>query len=124
MAVLIAVRAKAAILKQKRASVPDTVPDINEWINARFADEILFLEEVAYDLEVTIATMSQPAKARASLSAMDTAKVDPLAVEEELTDLLKVLGSEPSKTQSAGKKVSEAWSSLTSRIPAGRSKPS
>jgi hypothetical protein len=124
VAVLIAVRAKAAILKQKRASVPDTVPDINEWINARFADEILFLEEVAYDLEVTIATMSQPAKARASLSAMDTAKVHPLAVEEELTDLLKVLGSEPSKTQSAGKKVSEAWSSLTSRIPAGRSKPS
>ncbi|MCZ8158874.1 MAG: hypothetical protein O9256_03180 [Rhizobiaceae bacterium] len=124
VAVLIAVRAKAAILKQKRASVPDTVPGINEWINARFADEILFLEEVAYDLEVTIATMSQPAKARASLSAMDAAKVHPLAVEEELTDLLKVLGSEPSKAQSAGKKVSEAWSSLTSRIPAGRSKPS
>lgn len=124
VAVLKAVRAKVAMLKEKQASVPNTVPEINDWINARFADDILFLDEVAYDLAVTISTMGHPAKARASLSAMDAAKVHPLAVEKELTDLLEVLRSEPSKTQAAGKKVSEAWSSLKSRFPAGRSRSS
>uniref|UniRef100_A0A7C1NWG7 Uncharacterized protein n=1 Tax=Agrobacterium albertimagni TaxID=147266 RepID=A0A7C1NWG7_9HYPH len=122
--VLTAVRAKVAMLNEKRASVPETIPEINDWINARFADDILFLGEVAYDLEVTIPAMSQPAKARASLSAMDAAKVHPLAVEKELTGLLKVLGAEPSKTQSASKQVSKAWSSLKSKIPSGRNQPS
>lgn len=124
VAVLMAVRAKVAMLKKKKARVPGAVPDINDWINARFADDILTLGEAAYDLEVTIPTMSQPAKARACLSAMDAAKVHPLAVEKELSELLKVLGSEPSKTQSAGKKVSEAWSSLKSVIPSGRNQRS
>jgi hypothetical protein len=124
VAVLKAVRAKVAMLKEKQASVPNNVPEINDWINARFADDILFLDEVAYDLAVTISTIGHPAKARASLSAMDAAKVHPLAVEKELTDLLEVLRSEPSKTQAAGKKVSEAWSSLKSRFPAGRSRSS
>ncbi len=117
VAVLMAVRAKVAMLKEKQAGVPNTVPEINDWINARFADDILFLDEVAYDLAVTIPTMGHPAQARASLSAMDAAKVHPLAVVKELTDLLEVLRSEPSKTQAAGKKVSKAWSSLKSKLP-------
>ncbi|CDZ32759.1 Putative transmembrane protein [Neorhizobium galegae bv. officinalis] len=119
-AVLTAVRAKVAMLNEKKARVPDTVAEINYWVKARFADDIVCLGEVAYDLEAVIPTLSQPAKARACLSAMDAAKVHPLAVETELTGLLEILGSEPSKTTSAGRKVSGAWSSLKSKLPSGR----
>lgn len=119
MAVLRAVRAKIAMLQEKKASVLVTIPEITDWITARFADDILSLVEVAYDLQSPISSMSQPAKARACLSAMDAAKVHPLAVERELTELLKVLGAEPSTTESAGKKVSAAWSSLNRRFHPG-----
>lgn len=116
-AVLTVVQAKVAMLKDKKTSVPDTVPEINDWIDARFADDIVALGEVAYDIETIIPTLSQPAKARACLSAMNAAKVHPLAVDTELRELLEVLGSEPSKTQAAGKKMSGAWSALKSKLP-------
>lgn len=116
-ALLAVVRDKVAMLKAKKSGVPGTLPEINDWIDARFADDIVSLGEVRYDIETVIPTFSQPAKARACLAAMDAAKVHPLAVEAELTDLLHVLGSEPSKTTSAGKKVSDTWSALKSKLP-------
>ncbi|MDX1010507.1 hypothetical protein GOE08_27120 [Sinorhizobium medicae] len=118
--VLTVVRAKIAMMRDKQSSVPDAVPEINDWIDARFADDIVALGEVSYDLETTIPSLSQPAKARACLTAMDAAKVHPVAIEAELTALLAVLGSEPSKTLSAGKKVLEGWSALRSKKPSGR----
>jgi len=72
---------------------------------------------VAYDLEALIPNLSQPARARACLSAMNAGKIHPFAIEDELTELIKVLGSEPSRTQSAGKKLSGAWSTLKSKLP-------
>lgn len=119
-AVLTAVLAKVAMLNEKKARVPDAVAEINDWIKARFADDIVFLGEVAYDLEAVIPKLSQPAKARACLSAIDAAKVHPLAVEVELTELLRVLWAEPSKTQSAGKRVLDGWSILKARLPLSR----
>ncbi|MEB2848111.1 hypothetical protein [Endobacterium cereale] len=118
--VLTVVRAKISMLMDKQSSVPDAVPEVNDWINARFADDIVALGEVAYDLETTIPTLRQPGKARACLTAMDAAKVHPVAVEVELTALLTVLSSEPSKTLSASKKVMEGWSALRSKMPSGR----
>jgi hypothetical protein len=107
------------MLEAKKSAVPGTLPEINDWIDARFADDIVSLGEVTYDIEMVIPSLSQPAKARACLAAMDAAKVHPLAVETELTGLLEVLGSEPSKTTAVGKKVSEGWSSLRSKLPTG-----
>lgn len=116
-ALLAVVQAKIAMLEAKKSAVPATLPEINEWINARFADDIVSLCEVTYDIETAIPPLSQPAKARACLAAIDAAKVHPLAVEAELADLLTVLGSEPSKAASAGRKVSDAWSALKSKLP-------
>lgn len=116
-AVLTAVRSKIELLQEKRGRVPDTVPEIRKWIDGRFADDIVSLGEVAYDLEVVCPTLSQPTQARACLAAMDAAKVHPLAVEVELAELLGTLGSEPSKTQSAGKKAVQAWTSMKSKLP-------
>lgn len=119
-ALLAVVRVKVAMLEAKKSGVPGTFSEINDWIDARFGDDIVSLGEVAYDIETVIPTLSQPARARACLAAMDAAKVHPLAVEAELTDILEVLGAEPSKTLSAGKKVLEGWSSLRSKLPSGR----
>lgn len=119
-AVLAAVRAKVEMLEQKKCCVPDAVPEIKDWIDARFADDIVSLGEVAYDLEAVIPTFSQPAKARACLSAMDAAKVHPLAVEAELTELLKILGSEPSKVDAVTMKAARLWSSVKTTLPLER----
>ncbi|MCJ8057169.1 hypothetical protein GB928_027755 [Shinella curvata] len=116
-ALLAVVRGKVAMLEAKKSLVPSVLPEINDWIGARFADDIVSLGEVTYDIEIAIPSLSQPAKARACLAAMDAAKVHPLAVEAELADLLKVLGSEPSKAASAGRKVSDAWSAFKSKLP-------
>lgn len=115
-AVLAAVRSKIAALKDKQISVPGAIPEINDWIDTRFADHIVALGEVGYDLETTIPTLKQPARARACLYAMDAAKVHPLSVRTELADLLQILRSEPSKTISAGRKVSDVWSTLKSKF--------
>lgn len=114
---LAVVQDKVAMLGAKKSRVPGTRPEINDWIDARFADDIVSLGEVTYDIEMVIPTLSQPAKARACIAAMDAATVHPLAVQTELVDLLKVLGSEPSKATSAGRKVSDAWSALKSKLP-------
>ena len=116
-AILKAIQGKVQILEEKRAQVPDTNPEVNDWIDARFSDDIISLKEVAYDLEALIPNLSQPARARACLSAMNAGKIHPFAIEDELTELIEVLGSEPSRTQSAGKKLSEAWSTLKSKLP-------
>lgn len=118
-AVLRSVRKKIAMLEAKRDRVPRSIQAIDDWIGARFADDIVSLGEVAYDLETTVPTLRQPAKARACLAAMDAAKVHPLAVEAELTELLETLGSEPSKTKSAGKKAIQAWGSIKTKLPFG-----
>lgn len=118
-AVLRTVRKKIAMLEAKRDRVPRSTPEIDDWIGARFADDIVSLGEVAYDLESAIPTLRQPAKARACLAAMDAAKVHPLAVEAELTGLLETLGSEPSKAKSAGKKAVQAWGTIKTKIPFG-----
>ncbi len=114
--VLAAVRTKVGMLKDKNARVPETVPEIKGWINARFADDVVSLGEVEYDLEAVVPTLSQPAKARACLAAMDAAKVHPLAVEAELAELLEILGSEPSKTQASGNKAAKAWATMKLRL--------
>jgi hypothetical protein len=116
-AVLNVVRAKICMLEAKRARVPEPKSVIGDWIDARFADDIVSLGEVAYDLEVIIPSLRQPAKARACLAAMDAAKVHPIAVERELAELLETLASEPSKTKSAGKKAVQAWASVKSKLP-------
>lgn len=116
-AVLRSVRRKITMLGAKRDQVPRNIQAIDDWIGARFADDMVSLGEVAYDLEAFIPTLSQPAKARACLSAMDAAKVHPLAVENELSELLEILGGEPSKTQSASRVVTGAWSTLKSKLP-------
>lgn len=116
-ALLAVVQTKVAMLEAKKSGVPGTLSEINDWIDARFGDDIVSLGEVTYDIETVIPTLGQPSKARACLAAMDAAKVHPLAVQTELVDLLKVLGSEPSKAASAGRKVSDAWSALKSKLP-------
>lgn len=116
-ALLAIVQAKIAVLEAKKSAVPGTLPEINDWIDARFADDIVSLGEVTYDIETAIPTLRQPAKVRACLAAMDAAKVHPLAVEAELVDLLTVLGSEPSKAASADRKVSDAWSAVKLKLP-------
>lgn len=116
-ALLAVLQAKIAMLEAKKSRVPGSLPGINDWIDARFADDIVSLGEVTYDIEMVVPTLSQPAKARACIAAMDAARVHPLAVQTELVDLLKVLGSEPSKATSAGRKVSDAWSALKSKLP-------
>jgi len=118
-AVLRSVRKKLTMLGAKRDQVPRSIQPIDDWIGARFADDIVSLGEVAYDLVSTIPTLRQPARARACLAAMDAAKVHPLAVEAELTELLETLGSEPSKTKSAGKKAIQAWGSIKTKLPFG-----
>ncbi|WP_426237432.1 hypothetical protein [Pararhizobium sp. DWP1-1-3] len=115
--VITAVRSKIGMLQEKREQVPDTFPEIGNWIDARFADDIVSLGEVAYDLEAVCPALSQPTQARACLAAMDVAKVHPLAVEVELTELLSVLSSEPLKTRSAGKKAVQAWTSMKAKLP-------
>jgi hypothetical protein len=116
IAVLRAVRSKLTMLREKKSSVPKTRSEINDWIDARFADDIISLGEVVYDLEALIPTLSQPAKARACLSAMDSAKVHPLAVEAELMGLLEILGTEPSAAEAAGKKAVRVWTTIKSRL--------
>lgn len=116
-AVLRTLRTKIEMLEAKRDSVPHTISGIDNWLKARLADDIVALAEVAYDLEVIVPAIRQPAKARACLAAMDAAKVHPLAVEAELTELLQTLGAEPSKTKSAGKKAIKAWESMKTKLP-------
>ncbi|MBY3575486.1 hypothetical protein HFN65_31600 [Rhizobium laguerreae] len=118
-AMLTAIRSKIEMLRKKRGQVPSTVQDLGNWIDARFADDIVYLGEVAYELEAMIPTLSQPGQARACISAIDAAKVHPLAVEAELAELLELLGAEPSKTRSAGKKAVQAWASMKSKLPFG-----
>ncbi len=120
VAVLTAIRTKVAMLNEKKALLPDAASEIKNWTCARFADDILSLEEVAYDLRSVVPSVRQPAKARACLSAMDAAKVHPLAVEAELKELLEVLGAEPSKTHSATKKAAQAWSTFKAKLPLER----
>lgn len=117
IAVLMAIRAKVGMLQDKKASVPKSKSEIDDWIQSRFTDDIVSLGEVICDLEELIPTLDQPEKARACLSAMDAAKVHPLAVEAELTEILKLLGAEPSKSQATGKFVLQAWSTAQARLP-------
>ncbi|OLP54984.1 hypothetical protein BJF92_13735 [Rhizobium rhizosphaerae] len=114
-----AIQSKIEMLEGKRAQVPDTAPTVRGWLDARFADDILFLREVAYDLEVVLPGLRQPERARAYLSAMDAAKVHPLAVEAELHDLLEIMTSEPPKAKSAGKRAEKAWTSAKAKLPFG-----
>lgn len=44
----------------------------------------------------------------------------PVVVEAEMTHLLEVLASEPSKTKAAGKKATQVWNSLASNMPIKR----
>jgi hypothetical protein len=118
--VLTVVGSKIAMLRDKQALIPDAASEINDWIESRFEDDIVALGETAHDLETVIPILSQPAKARALLAAMDAAKVHPLSIEAELTALLKVLNSEPSTPVSAGNKVLKGWAALKSKMPLGQ----
>lgn len=121
-AVLTAVRFKIEMLRHKKAQVTEAAPEIKDWVKARFEDDIVSLSEVLFDLEVDIPTLSQPAKARACLAAMDAAKVHPLVVDAQLKKLLEVLADEPSKSLAAGKKAVKAWSMVKSRLPFGEAR--
>ncbi|TCA53035.1 hypothetical protein E0H71_16495 [Rhizobium leguminosarum bv. viciae] len=118
-ATLAAIQSKINMFQLKRSQIPDTAPALGDWLDARFADDIVFLREVAYDLETVFPGLRQPERARAYLAAMDAAKVHPLAVEAELHDLLAIMSSEPSKTKSAGKKAERAWTSMKAKLPFG-----
>ncbi|MGO6791080.1 hypothetical protein ACCT17_34200 [Rhizobium ruizarguesonis] len=118
-ATLAAIQSKIKMFQLKRAQIPDTALALGDWLDARFADDIVFLREVAYDLETVFPGLRQPERARAYLAAMDAAKVHPLAVEAELHDLLAIMSSEPSKTKSAGKKAERAWTSMKAKLPFG-----
>lgn len=111
-----AIRSKIEMLRAKQGQLPD-VPSVRDWIDARFSDDIVSLCEAAYDLDATVSSLRQPVKAKACLAVMDAANVHPLAVEAEMKELLGKLGSEPSKTQSAGKKAVQAWTAAKSRLP-------
>lgn len=116
---LTAIQTKIEMLEGKRSQVADTVPTVRCWLDARFADDIVFLREIAYDLEIVLPHLRQPERARAYLAAMDAAKVHPLAIQAELDDLLVAMSSEPSKTKSAGKKAEQAWTSIKAKLPFG-----
>lgn len=111
-----AIRSKIEMLRAKQGQLPNG-PSVCEWIDARFSDDIVSLCEAAYDLDATVSALRQPIKAKACLAVMDAANVHPLAVEAEMKELLGKLGSEPSKTQSAGKKAVQAWTAVKSRLP-------
>lgn len=51
---------------------------------------------------------------------MDAAKVHPLMVEAQLSDLLEILGAEPSKTQATTKKAVQMWSTFKEKLPLDR----
>ncbi|NEI50496.1 hypothetical protein GR217_22695 [Rhizobium leguminosarum] len=120
LAIGAAIRSKIDLLREKRAKLPDGDHPVRNWIEAKFSDEIVSLGEASYDLDFGIGKLQQPSKARASLELMRQANVHPVAVEAEMTDLLEVLGSEPSKTKAAGKKATQVWNSLASNMPIKR----
>ncbi|ANM04683.1 hypothetical protein AMC78_CH02597 [Rhizobium phaseoli] len=112
-----AIRSKIELFEDKRTKLPEGEHPVRNWVESRFSDEIVSLEEASYDLEHSFRNLRQPTKARACLEVMRQAAVHPVAVEAELTGLLKVLASEPSKTKAAGKKASQVWNSLASNMP-------
>ncbi|WP_334543832.1 hypothetical protein [Rhizobium leguminosarum] len=115
-----AIRSKIELLREKRAKLPHDGNPVREWVDSRFSDEIVSLGEADYDLEHGLRSLRQPTRARVCLEVMREAAVHPVAVEAELTGLLKVLASEPSKTEAAGKKASRVWNSLASNMPLRR----
>lgn len=115
-----AIRAKVDMLRKKRMQLPDEVPEVRNWIDSRFSDDLVSLCEVANDLEAMIPRLQQPTKARACLTAMNAAKVHPIAVEAELKELLGILCSEPSKSESVGRVAAEAWTALKAKLPSKR----
>ncbi|WP_165420579.1 hypothetical protein [Rhizobium leguminosarum] len=115
-----AIRSKIELFQEKRTKLPEGEHPVRDWVDARFSDEIVSLGEASYDLEHGFRNLRQPTRARACLEVMREAAVHPVAVEAELTGLLKVLASEPSKTKAAGKKASQVWNSLASNMPIKR----
>ncbi|MFQ6238229.1 hypothetical protein [Sinorhizobium meliloti] len=112
-----AIQSKIELLRQKQVQLPGDDNPVRNWIDNRFSDDIVSMCEAAYDLDGSVSALRQPTKARACLEIMREANVHPIAVEAEMTALLDILGSEPSKTQSAGKKASQAWIALKSKLP-------
>lgn len=112
-----AIRLKIELFQEKRTKLPEDENPVRKWVDSRFSDQIVSLAEAGYDLEHGFQNLRQPTKARACLEVMRQAAVHPVAVEAELTALLKVLASEPSKTEAAGKKASQVWNSLASNMP-------
>ncbi|ANL28665.1 hypothetical protein AMC90_CH02866 [Rhizobium phaseoli] len=112
-----AIRSKIELLQEKRTKLPEDENPVRKWVDSRFSDEIVSLAEAGYDLEHGFQNLRQPTKARACLEVMRQAAVHPVAVEAELTGLLKVLASEPSKTEAAGKKASQVWNRLAYNLP-------
>ncbi|TCM67874.1 hypothetical protein [Rhizobium sp. BK068] len=115
-----AIGSKIELLQEKRAKLPKGEHSVRKWIDSRFLDEIVSLGEAGYDLEHGCRDLRQPMRARACLAIMKEAPVHPVAIEAELTGLLKVLASEPSKTEAAGKKASQVWNNLASNMPLKR----
>lgn len=105
------------MLRQKQVQLPGNDNPERNWIDARFSDNIVLMREAAFDLDGSVSALRQPTKAQAYLEIMREANVHPIAVEAEMTALLDILGSEPSKTQSAGKKAVQAWTALKSKLP-------
>lgn len=119
-----AIQSKIALLRQKRAQLPGDDNPVRNWIDARFSEDIVSMCEAAYDLDGAVSVLRQPTKARACLEIMREANVHPIAVEAEMTALLDILASVPSKTQSVGKKAAQAWTALRSKLALGDRGPS
>ncbi|MBB6467954.1 hypothetical protein HNQ96_003837 [Aminobacter lissarensis] len=118
-ALSVAIQVKINLLRKKRAKLPINEHPLRTWIDARFSDDIVSVCEAAHKLDASMTELRQPSRAKACLEIMREAKVHPIAVENEMTSLLAVLASEPSKTQAAGRKAIQKWTALKSMLPGG-----
>ncbi|MDR9759429.1 hypothetical protein RJJ37_07250 [Rhizobium redzepovicii] len=117
LALISAIDAKIVRLEDKRSQTAAIEHPDRDWLVDRFSDDIVSLCEARHELQVDIVTLRQPSKARACIEIMNRASVHPMAVETQIVELLEVLKSEPTKASAAGKKASEAWNALRSKIP-------
>jgi len=115
-ALISAIDLKIRLLKEKTSQTETTGSPQRTWLVRRFSDDIVSLCEARHDLQIDVITNQQPSKARACIEIMMKASVHPIAVDTELAELLGALKAQPSKTMAAGKKASEAWNVLKSKL--------
>lgn len=116
-ALISAIDVKVALFEAKRSQVLLDDGVLRNWLYGRFADDIVSLCEARHDLQVDVAALRQPSKARACLEVMTKANVLPIAVEKELSEFLDMLRSEPSKTDAIGRKAGAAWTAVKGMVP-------